>query len=257
MDRFYLEKYLTDLIRTQDQIFQQTLGEFLTYFNALDRQVDLGDAYYKDVRFLFAVNHECPAHRLLELKQATQKAVKPFETEEVVPIVHFGSDDWIPTEDGRTQLVLRFYLLEDGCDHERNRQIVASLIEDPEAQERSLPKWLNYRREPNWDWVEEAVLSFYQLHLSRDAEHVASLRHFEAAFWRVVNLACTNFEAEAYEDLLQRFPARFRETLLEIPKAWLDLRKKEHLFMEEDWTTVSRLCSRFCQQVLALGAQTA
>lgn len=257
MDRFYLEKYLTDLNRSLVLCFEQSLGEFLAYFEPLDRLIELGDAYYKDVRFLYAIDRQCPAARLLALKGACERAVQPFATEEVIPLIHFGAEDWVPPEDGRTQLVLRFFLLENECDHLRNRQIVASLIEDPERQERILPKWLNYKQTPNWDWVEEAVLAFYQLHLSRDAEHVASLRHFEAAFWRVVNLACTFFDAETYEELLQRFPARFRETLLQIPQSWLDLRKKEHLFMEEDWVDVSRLCSRFCQQVLALGAQNA
>ncbi|CAM2010838.1 hypothetical protein [Acanthopleuribacter pedis] len=240
MERFYLEKMVEEINRAMASECERCFAQWLTYFWAMDRGVDVGDTQFKVLRFVIALDAACPAANLLGLRQTLDDLCKRFTGQGYRCSGHIGHDDWLaPLNDGY-QFVLQLFLLENEKDHLANKLLVAKLLEDPETQETELPKWLQYQQDLEWQHVLDEVFTFCQFFVSSEFRHLSQVRYFEAAFWRVVNLACGYFRLETYEELVALMPARFQPALLTIPEEWQALREQEGAFRREDWQNCSR-----------------
>ncbi len=254
MDRFYLGKLVDDINKGAGAALRDGLGGHLTFFLALDRELETGDGHLKMLRFLFSVDEECPVSRFLALKACLAAVCRKFSGSDYQCRFHFGHDDWVPGEEDGYTFALQFFMLEHGRDHLWNKWLVAGLIDDPEYLEGSMPRWLHYDEGLRREDLENEVLRFCQHFVSRDFNHLAQVRNLEAAFWRVVNLACVFFGLDSFEALIQRCPLRFRSALARLPDEWSVLRQEELAFSEENFAQCGRNSLRFCRQLMALEA---
>lgn len=252
MDRFYLEKMVEEINGAVAGDCERCFTQWLTYFWAMDRMVDVGDTQFKVLRFVIALDAACPAANLMALRQILDDTCKRFTGQGYRCSAHIGHDDWpAPPSDGY-QFVLQVFLLENEQDHLANKLLIAKLLEDPENQESELPKWLHYDQDLAWTNVLDEVFTFCQFYVSSEFRHLSQVRYFEAAFWRVVNLACGYFHLETYEELVALMPARFQPALLTIPQEWQALREQEKAFRREDWQHCSRNSIRLCLHLLEM-----
>ena len=252
MDRYYLGKLLDDVNGAVAQLMQATLTPHLTFHLALDREVEAGDTHYKVLRYLFAVDQACPVGKLLDLSRTIEALCRRFSGRDYSCHHHFGHDDWIPIEGDGFNLACQFYMLDQGADHRANKVLVAGLLDDPDNQAAALPRWLHFDEGLERADLEQEVLYFCQHYVSRDGDHLYQVRNFEAAFWRVVNLACAYFQVDSYEELVGQMPARFHEALKPVPQHWHELRGKERAYSHEQFAACSRNSLRFCQQLMEI-----
>ena len=244
---------MEDVNRAVAETAERHFDEWLAYFWAMDRKVEVGDTHFKVLRFVMALDEACPVSRLLQFKPLLEEVCRRFSGQGYRCLAHIGHDDWVPVIEEDFQFVLQCVMLENERDHLANKLMVARLLEDPEAQEHELPKWLHYDQDLSWAHVVEEVLTFSQFFVSNQFRNLYQIRHFEAAFWRVVNLACGVLQLETYDDLVAKMPPRFQLALLTIPQDWQKLRQQEHTFRREDWQNCSRNCIRFCLHLLEMG----
>ena len=250
MDRFYLGKLVDDLNASIGDVLDAALP--LHFFMALDREVAVGEANFKVLRYLYSIDDECPVERLLGVRDKIETVCRRFSGSDYECQAHFGSDDWVPVASDGFRMVLHFYQLEHGIDGMGNKVRVAGMLDDPENQEQQLPTWLSYDQGLTRAHLEDQIMAFCQSYISRHFDHLFQIRDFEAAFWRVINLACCLYDKETYEDLVVELPARFHKPLMQIPNEWQALRQKEYAFSKEDFARCSRDSLRFCQHLMEM-----
>lgn len=251
MDRFYLGKLIEDINGGVAGAMDGALAGHLVYFAAMDRVVEAEDSHMKVLRYLYAVSPECPAGHLLDLKGVMEKECQRFSGSDYGCQCHFGGDDWAPVEESGYTFALQFFHLDPGMDHGLNKWLAAGVVETPE-HERLLPRWLHYDQGLEAGRLQNEILCFCQLYVSKHVDQLFQVRGVEAAFWRLINQACAFYEKETYEELVDMFPLRFREPLMDLPNQWSNLRKREHGFSDEDFARCGRLSLRFCQQSMEL-----
>jgi len=250
MDRYYLGKLVDDINLASGKLLEQILGSHLRFFLALDERVDVGERHLKYLRYLYAIDDQCPAARVLDLHEAMAVFCRRFSPSDVTCSFHFGYDNHVPVDTTDLSIILQFYLLDHQQDHSLNMVLAAGLMDEPERQLTRLPSWMNPGQVILRERLEEEVLGFCQHYISRDFEHLYQIRDFEAAFWRVVNLACGYFDKPTYEDLVALLSARFQPQLRELPAQWHTLRKQERHFSQEAFVVCSRNSFRFCQHLM-------
>jgi len=251
MDRYYLGKLVDDINEGMGRALEEALGEHLVFFMAMDRTVETNDSHMKLLRYLFSVSSECPASGLLGLQARVDAACGKFSGSDYHCTSHFGHDDWVPMEEDGYNLALQFYHLDHGWDHEMNQWLTAGVMDTPQY-EASLPSWLAYRENLRPNRLENEILYYCQLFVSKHVDRLFQVRGVEAAFWRLINQACAYYGKETYEELVEMFPLRFREPLMGLPTQWEQLRLQDHAFSEEDFMRCGRMSLRFCQQSMEL-----
>ncbi len=256
MERFYLEKMVEEINSAMAAALERCFDQWLSFFWAMDRAVDVGDTHFKVLRYVAALDGACPAAHLLAVRENLDEVARRFSGQGYRCHVHIGHDDGVVPDVDGYQFVLHLYLLADGQDHLANKLLIAKLLEDPEQQESALPPWLHYDQALPWRYVREAVFSFCQLFVSSEFRLLSEVRFFEAAFWRVVNLACSYFHLETYEALVALLPARFQPACLTIPEEWRALREQERAFRRDDWHQCSRNSIRFGLHLLAMDGRS-
>lgn len=252
MDRYYLGKFVEEINEGVRKLLTAALGEHLAWWVALDRDVDVGENHYKVLRYLYVIGEECPISRMLSLHQVMDTFCKRNSGADARVAFHFGHDN-PPLPEGDDLLVmLRFYLLDEEADHLTNRIRTLAVVDDPDRLEALLPRWLNLDAPVHRSVVADEVMAFSQNYLSSDCARLSGLRDFEAAFWRVVNLACAWLEVDTYEDIVALMPARFAPQVTDVPDQWENLRRLEHSFSQEAFVRCSRASFRFCQLLTEL-----
>lgn len=252
MDRFYLEKLIDDINSSVQANMKEKLGNHLTWFLALDNQAEAGDRHFKKMRYLYAMDTQCPMEHLNALPARIDLLCRRFSGSDYQCRFHFGYDDLVPVQDAGFTFALQFYFLEQGGNHPFNHLWVAALLDEPELQEKTLPSWLLQESNLNRADLKNQILYYAQRFLLGDHEDLIRLRQLEASFWRVVNLACFVLEVETFEDLVDLMPARFKQATMALPGLWENLRNKETVFALEDLSRCEHLSLRFCAQLMEL-----
>ncbi|MDJ0838298.1 MAG: hypothetical protein QNK37_17410 [Acidobacteriota bacterium] len=254
MDRYYLGKLVDDINTAASQLAEAALKPHLRTLCALDRRVVSGERHFKVLRYLLAVDHACPVQKLLRLRPAFENLCRRFSGPDFDCVCHFGHDAPVQPEGSDLTVLLHFYMLHAGRDDDWNRHLCAVLLDDPETQTSLLPPWTGFGEGLRRDQLEDEILSFCQHYLSGNFDSLIPIRDFEAAFWRVVNLACTYHGADDWDALVDLLPIRFRERLKPLPDNWNALREAERSFSQEAFVQCSRQSIRFCQQLMELEA---
>lgn len=251
MDRYYLGKLIDDINIAMARTLKEVLGEHLVFFMAVSGAITPEDTHMKLLRYLYSPSPECPAQNLLGLISRVDAECTRFSGSDVICQSHFGNDDQIPRRDGGYFLGLQFHCIEAYRDHSQNQWLVAAVLEDDNQQE-SLPSWLNFPANLSPEQLENEILYYCQLFVSKHVDQLIQVRGVEEAFWRLINQLCAYYHQNTYEALVDMFPVRFRETLKRLPQEWQNLRNKAHSFSDEDFMTCGRLSLRFCQQSMEL-----
>lgn len=252
MDCYFLGKLVKDINGGAHKVLSSALGDHLACWVALDTSVEVGENHLKVLRYMFALDGECPVSRLLKVKAMVAHFCQRYSHTDVTLFFHFGHDQpALPEIDGLL-LLLRFHLLDYQESHLWNRVRVLAATDDPASQLSLFPSWLALENRIQQSQVADEVLNFCQLYMSSDFQKLDQVRDFEAAFWRVVNLACSWLEVEDYKTVLSLMPVRFQGPLTDLPNQWHCLRQQELSFSQEIFVRCSRSSFRFCQQLMEL-----
>lgn len=250
MDRFFLGSLVADINRAIGLCLKHTLAEHLDFFLPLDSDVSGGERHLKLLRYLYAIDDQCPVKRLLLVKRNVGAICDRFNHGDVTILFHFGEAPPPPDLEGRLVVFLRFHLVDWQQSHDWNRGCVASLLDDPDKFGRELPAWLCLEKGIQRHLFEDEAMHYCQRFISSDFSRLDKVRDLEESFWRVVNLACAHFERDDYDGLMDLVQPRFRDKVLDVPESWQKLRERGHGFEMADFRDCCRNSVRLIQQLI-------
>lgn len=245
MDRFYMEKLLDDMNRAVARCCEDTFETFLTYFAALDHEVDPSEQHLKQVRYLISVSIDCPVKARLAFKEALASQIQPFAGRELTLSLYIGFDEPdLPQTEG-SHIAVQVYMLDDQRDHAFNKTLLAGLL-PPSGNEQPLPPWFGDPPQIDQDILLDALDAFCAGQLAMSRRKFPVIRHMEAGFQRLIKLGIRYFQVDDYESLVKVLPPRYQEEAQDLPEQWSELLQTGAHFDREQAERTRYATLRFC-----------